>query len=106
MGLSNKPPSVVEAKTLCESAKKLKTKINSFLVNVYLRSDQFTSKAYLKLMKKYIFSEGEQFPLMSYHNNGSAHLVQLVYAGGECYVACSRESQSVQLLQPVRTCIY
>ena len=29
-----------------------------------LHSDQFKPKSYLKLIKKYIFSEGEQFPLM------------------------------------------
>ena len=28
-----------------------------------LYSDQFKPKCYLKLIKKYIFSEGEQFPL-------------------------------------------
>ena len=28
-----------------------------------LLSDQFRPKSYLKLIKKYIFSEGEQFPL-------------------------------------------
>ena len=29
-----------------------------------MHSDQFKPKSYFKLMKKYIFSEGEQFPLM------------------------------------------
>ena len=35
MGLRNKSPPVVEAKTYCESAKKLKTKLKFFLVNIY-----------------------------------------------------------------------
>ena len=29
-----------------------------------LHSDQFKPKSFLKLIQKYIFSEGEQFPLM------------------------------------------
>ena len=28
-----------------------------------MHSDQFKPKSYLKLIKKYVFSEGEQFPL-------------------------------------------
>ena len=39
----------------------LKTKIKLFLVNVYLYSDQFKPKSYLKLIKKYIFSENERY---------------------------------------------
>ena len=31
-----------------------------------MHSDQFKPKSYLKLIKKYIFSEGEQFPLMQH----------------------------------------
>ena len=30
---------------------------------MYFASDQFKPKSYLKLNKKYVFSEGEQFPL-------------------------------------------
>ena len=37
-----------------------------------LHSDQFKPKSYLKLIKKYIFSEGEQFPLR-YDANIVAH---------------------------------
>ena len=32
-------------------------------VNIYLHSDQLKPNSYLKLFKKYIFSEGEEFPL-------------------------------------------
>ena len=35
MGLRNKLRHVVEAETVCESAKDLKLKYNSFLVNIY-----------------------------------------------------------------------
>ena len=63
MGLSNKPPPVVEAKMLCESAKDLKLKLNSFSVNIYFAFWSVQAKIILKLIKKYIFSKGEQFPL-------------------------------------------
>ena len=33
-----------------------------------MRSDQFKPKSYLKLNKKYVFSEGEQFPLSDFIN--------------------------------------
>ena len=41
---------------------RLKTEIIFFLVNI-LQYDHFKPKSYLKLIKKYVFSEGEQFPL-------------------------------------------
>ena len=31
-----------------------------------MHSDQFKPKSYLKLIKKYVFSEGEQFPLTAF----------------------------------------
>ena len=37
-------------------------KINFVLLIFVLHSDQFKPTSYLKLIKKYIFSEGEQFP--------------------------------------------
>ena len=43
---------------------RLKTEIIFFLIFI-LHSDQFKPKSYLKLNKKYAFSEGEQFPLKS-----------------------------------------
>ena len=41
----------------------LNTKIEFFFSIFFLHSDQFKPKSYLKLITKYIFSEGEQFPL-------------------------------------------
>ena len=60
MGLWNYPPSVVEAKAWCETAQWLKL----IFFNIYFHSHQLKPKSYLKLMKKYIFSKGEQFPLI------------------------------------------
>ena len=39
-----------------------------------MHSDQFKPKSYLKLIKKYIFSEGEQFPL-----NGKLLNVEVIW---------------------------
>ena len=46
---------------------RLKAKNNALVVRlIILHSDLFKLKSHLKIIKKYVFSEGEQFPL----NNG------------------------------------
>ena len=45
---------------------------------MFLHSDQFKPKSHLKLIKKNIFSEGEQFPLTGSSNIG--HWVRVVSA--------------------------
>ena len=40
-----------------------KTKKNILQLIIILHSDQFQTKSHIKLIKKYIFYEGEQFPI-------------------------------------------
>ena len=74
MGLWNEPPPVVEAKTQCESAHYLNLKyifFSKYLFCILISLSQIRN-SYLKLIKKYIFSEGEQFPL-KVNVNGTAY---------------------------------
>ena len=43
-----------------------------------LHSDQFKPKSYLKLIKKYVFSEGEQFPLTKMDDRYGSRSVTLI----------------------------
>ena len=60
MSLRNKPPPVIEAKTQCDSANDLNLK-SFFNMNLFCILIS-KPKSYLKLIDKYIFSEGEQLP--------------------------------------------
>ena len=68
---------MVEAKEHCESAQCLKLKKYIMYFVLILHSDQFKPKSHLQLIKKYIFSEGEQFPLMEFQ-------LMLLADTGEC----------------------
>ena len=63
MDLSNKQTPLVEVKTWCESAKDLKLThfFSKYLFCVLSSFSQ--NRIIIKLIKKYMFSEGKEFPL-------------------------------------------
>ena len=59
-----------------------------------MHSDQFKPKSYLKLIKKYVSSEGEQFPLMRFYSNGAALIFFLPSLKKQ---ACSKHEQEYKI---------